>query len=226
MMAATGRGARCWATLWGALVLVTLAPELASAAEQTAAPRADERSEARAHYDKGTTAYALGHFAEAAAEFERAFTLKADPAILYNAAQAYRLAGDRSRALELYKNYLRVYGRRAEHSPDVEWHIAELEKLGPAAPAPAVERASLTATPAPAVAVTTQPLSPPPAAQASLVAQPPPASEGERPIYKRWWFWAGAGAVVVGAVVAGVVLATRKPTDCGPGVDYCANTGL
>ena len=31
--------------------------------------------------------------------------------MLYNAAQAHRLAGDRQRALELYRNYLRVYGR-------------------------------------------------------------------------------------------------------------------
>ena len=68
----------------------------------------DQRGEARAHYEKGTAAYALGRFADAAAEFEQAFTLKPDPALLYNAAQAYRLAGDRDRALQLYKSYLRV----------------------------------------------------------------------------------------------------------------------
>ena len=193
--------------------------------------RADDRADARVHYDKATGAYALGRYGDAAAEFEQAFTLKPDPALLYNAAQAYRLAGNRDRALQLYKSYLRVYGRRAEHAPDVEWHIAELEKVGPGTPAPSpVERASLTApapgVPAPATAVTAQQLAAP-APAASLVTQaPPPPESGSPPIYQRWWFWTGAGAVVVGAVVVGVVLATRKSPDCGAGVDYCANTGL
>jgi tetratricopeptide (TPR) repeat protein len=215
MVAATGRGALRVATTVLAAVLA-----VASAA------RADDKADARAHYDKATTAYALGHFADAAAEFEQAFTLKADPAILYNAAQAYRLAGNRERALQIYKNYLRVYGRRAEHASDVEWHIAELEKQPASAPpAPSVESASLTAPP-PVPAVTGQAPAPRPA-PASLVSQPaPPATEARRPIYERWWFWAGAGAAVVGAVVTGVVLANRKASDCGPGVDYCANTGL
>ncbi|HVU52541.1 MAG TPA: hypothetical protein VHL80_17800 [Polyangia bacterium] len=184
--------------------------------------RGDDKAEARAHYDKATTAYALGRYADAAGEFEQAFALKADPALLYNAAQAYRLAGRRERALELYRNYLRVFGRRAEHASDVEWHIAELEKSWAAAP-PTVEGADPTAPPAPPAAA--RPLAPPP--PAALVSMPAPApAEAPRPIYERWWFWAGAGAVVVGAVVVGVVLANRKATDCGPGVDYCANTGL
>ena len=194
---------------------------------------ADDRTDARVHYDKATAAYALGRYADAAAEFEQAFTLKPDPAILYNAAQAYRLAGNKDRALQLYRSYLRVYGRRAEHAPDVERHIGELEKLGPAPPPTApIERASLIAAapaaPAPATAVTAQQLvASPPAPAASLVSQPaPPASDVDRPITQRWWFWAGAGAVIVGAVVVGVVLATRKSPDCGGGVDYCANTGL
>jgi tetratricopeptide (TPR) repeat protein len=212
MMVATGRGAL------GVAIFLVAALSVASPA------RADDKSEARAHYDKATTAYALGHYADAAVEFEQAFALKADPALLYNAAQAYRLAGRRDRALELYRNYLRVFGKRAEHAADVEWHISELEKLGTTTPPP-VERASLTvAPPPPATSVTAQSLVPAPP---SLVSTPaPPPAEASHPIYERWWFWAGAGAIVVSAVVVGVVLANRKSTDCGAGVDYCANTGL
>ena len=209
------------AVLTAAIVTMACGPALA-----------DDRTDARAHYDRATTAYALGRYGDAAAEFEQAFTLKPDPAILYNAAQAYRLAGNKERALQLYRNYLRVYGRRAEHAPDVEWHIGELEKVEPAQRSAApIERASLTAVapaaPPPASVVTAQQLTPaPPAPAASLVSPPaPPAGDVDRPIYQRWWFWAGAGAVVVGAVV-GVVLATRKSPDCGGGIDYCANTGL
>jgi tetratricopeptide (TPR) repeat protein len=222
MAAARTRRAGVWAAVMAAVVLTGL----------SAPARADDRTEARAHYDKATTAYALGHFADAAAEFEQAFTLKSDPALLYNAAQAYRLAGNRERALQLYRNYIRVYGRRAEHAPDVEWHITELEKALPARPAGTVEPASVTtaAPPAPAApaapSVTAAQLAAPPPA-ASLVEQPAaPGAATPRPIYERWWFWTGVGAVVVTAAVVGVVLATRRSADCGVGVDYCANTGL
>src|SRR5579872_5935730 len=204
MTAATGRGARGWACFLTAVV---------GAAAVAAPARADDHADARAHYDKGTAAYALGHYADAAVEFEQAFTLKPDPAILYNAAQAYRLGGRRDRALELYRSFLRVYGRRAEHAPDVEWHISELEKLPPET-AP-VERRNLSAH---------EPLPAGTAAAPSLVA--PPALAAERPLYRRWWFWASAGALVVAAAVVGVALAARRSPDCGPGVDYCANTGL
>jgi tetratricopeptide (TPR) repeat protein len=206
---------------------------------------ADEkaRAEARAHYEKATGAYALGRYADAAAEFEAAFVLKPDPAILYNAAQAYRLAGKKERALELYRSYRRVYGRRAEHAGDVDKHIAELEKAiesdRHASSAESTDLATFdgsnapAATPMPAPQLTTPPpAAAPPAAgtaapSASLVAQPAPAARDDgAPIYKRWWFWAGAGAIVAGAIVTGVLLSGGGSTDCGAGVDYCANTGL
>jgi tetratricopeptide (TPR) repeat protein len=220
MVASVGRGALGVAILWAAVVVASPPARAEKASPQSA--------DARAHYEKATTAYALGRYAEAAGEFEQAFALKPDPALLYNAAQAYRLAGRRDRALELYRNYLRVFGRRAEHASDVEWHIAELEKLGTAAPPPPPVENATAAPPAP-LAATAQGLVAPPAlvAAPALVAPPaPPAAAASRPVYERWWFWAGAGAIIVGAVVVGVVLANRKTTDCGPGVDYCANTGL
>jgi hypothetical protein len=205
--------------------------------------RADDkaRAEAREHYEKARGAYALGRYADAAAEFEAAFVLKPDPAILYNAAQAYRLAGKKERALELYRSYRRVYGRRAEHANDVDKHIAELEKAiesdRHASSAESTDLATFeggtapAAVPMPAPQATTVPAAPPPAAtqpsaSAALVAQPARQGEDQAPIYKRWWFWAGAGAIVAGAVVAGVLLSGGGATDCGPGVDFCANTGL
>jgi tetratricopeptide (TPR) repeat protein len=51
---------------------------------------ADSSEEARQHYQRGTAHYALGEYADAAAEYQEAFRLKQDPALLYNAAQAYR----------------------------------------------------------------------------------------------------------------------------------------
>jgi tetratricopeptide (TPR) repeat protein len=229
---------RTGAAFRGASVATLAALLLATAGDV----RADDRADARAHYEKARAAYALGRYVDAAAEFEQAFTLKPDPAILYNAAQAYRLGGKKARALELYRNYRRVYGRQAEHPAEVDKHIAELEKslesdrraATTERPAPAnLDASAATAMPAPILterpaAPMPVPAAPPPAAPTtatvSLVSQPAPAAE-DAPVYRRWWFWAGAG-VVAAAVVVGVALATRKSADCGTGLDYCANTGL
>ena len=63
---------------------------------------------------------------EAADLFEKAFELKQDPAILYNAAQAHRLAGDKKKALVLYQNFLRLFGEQ-ENRAEVEKRIVELK---------------------------------------------------------------------------------------------------
>ena len=195
----------------------------------TAAARAGRptRGRARAHYDKATAAYALGRYGDAATEFERAFTLKPDPAILYNAAQATRLAGKKERALELYRSYLRVYGRRAEHAPDVDWHIGELEKVIESDPSGGARRRAARVSrrrrPRP---VTTRRASRSRRRRASsLVAEGHPWRATSVPVYQRWWFWTGAGAIVAGAIV-GIALASRRSPDCGAGVTTCANTGL
>jgi hypothetical protein len=44
-----------------------------------------------------------------------------------------------------------------------------------------------------------------------VTATAPPPSGEETPIYGKWWFWAAAGAVVVGAAV-GIALATSSTT--------------
>ena len=62
---------------------------------------------AKEHYRLGTAAYNLGKYAEAAQEYELSYRATLDPALLFNVAQAYRLAGDRKKALTAYKSYLR-----------------------------------------------------------------------------------------------------------------------
>jgi tetratricopeptide (TPR) repeat protein len=89
--------------------------------------RAADTDDARAHYEKGLAAFALEHFSEAAEEYEKAFQLKPDPALLYNAAQAHRLAGNNDRAVRLYRNYLRIFGKKAANRDEVTRHIHELE---------------------------------------------------------------------------------------------------
>ncbi len=85
---------------WGAgivaLLLVTAAPARGD----------DELSQARTHYRNATRAYELGSYDEAIREYSEAYRLKDDPAILYNMAQAHRLADHHTEALRLYRMYL------------------------------------------------------------------------------------------------------------------------
>ena len=120
-----------------------------------------EQSEARAYFDKATAAFALGKYPAAAENFEKAFELKPDPALLYNAAQAHRLAGNKERALTLYQNYLRLYAKAVRRT-EVEARVEDLKK--------AIERDRQLATSPP---TTTMPSSLPPAPPASEPASPP-----------------------------------------------------
>jgi tetratricopeptide (TPR) repeat protein len=183
--------------------------------------------EARAHFDKATAAFALGRYPEAADSFEKAFEIRPDSALLYNAAQAHRLAGNRQRALILYQNYLRLYAK-APMRVEAEARIDELKK--------AIERDRVTATtpapPSPAGASSRPSTPEPEAASASRAASavdlrppspspPPPTlvtrapSVPPEPLTRKPLFWAAvAGGVAVATVVV-LVLASggdRNPS--------------
>jgi hypothetical protein len=201
---------------------------------------ADDASEAKTHYQKATAHYAVGEYKEAAQEYEAAYKAKQDPALLYNAAQSHRLAGENQKALLLYKNIVKLYptSKYAAESRDridkLEQAIAAtnsppnepaLVGVGTTAPAAPVPPAPSGAPPPPATApvqplapaapaVTAVPAAPPPAgtsAPAATVASTAPVPGGEAPIYEKWWFWTIVGAVVVGGVVA-VALASGSTT--------------
>ncbi len=169
----------------------------------------DDVASAREHYQRGKRAYDTGHFDEAAHEYELAYRVKDDPALLYNLGQAHRLANHPSEALVAYKAYL----RNVPNSPyraEVEQRLAELKEII-AAKAQRDEqekqRQQLQSQPQPqaAPAVASEPT-------AVLVATPPPPKA-----LKRGWVWgvvAGGAVVIAGAVVLGVVLGstTKAPS--------------
>jgi hypothetical protein len=182
-----------------------------------------DRSEARKAYDAATAAFGLGHYAEAAEKYETAFSIHPDPALLYNCAQAYRLAGNRARALELYRNYLRLYPDRS-NAEEARSQVAALgkaleeERHAAVAPPPVVSAPTPGPLP-PSVAPGPVTLSPAPVTMAS--APPPvsqtvaatvtstPSSEPPPAAGSRTWLWIAVGAaVVVGGTVA-ILLATR-----------------
>ena len=203
---------------------------MATAAGRTGAA---ESGDVKAVEQKATTAFALGRFAEAGATFEKAYELKPDAALLYNAAQSYRLAGNKERALSLYENYQRVYGKR-EKREEVEKRIAELKQAiehdkavstsPPTGTEPVGATKAVSAPPPPPADKSTPevpvvlPAARDPEASSShpvLVSQPEQA-DADGSVMKKPWFWAIVGGGVAAAVVVGVVLASGGSKDPSP----------
>lgn len=175
----------------------------------------------RALYKRATALFALRKFSEAAALYERAFELHNEPPILYNAAQAYRLAGNKQRALDLYQSLLQIYGNGFPNVAEVNMHIKHLKRAIEAdRQASTQQNNPVMADPTkpPFVYVGPQPPQPPPPGPPSVVVVAPIPVE-KRPLTKRPWFWGvvgGGAAVVVGAVILGVVLGTAKTVPPNP----------
>jgi tetratricopeptide (TPR) repeat protein len=182
-----------------------------------AAPADDDpAAQARAHYQKATAHFAVGEFSAAAAEYEEAFKLHQDEALLFNAAQSRRLAGENEKALVLYRNFLHFYPK-SPNIAQVKEQIAKLQEAIASAhsaktspPVGTVEpnASSPLTAPSPGRTTETQPNPPP------ETAAPPPAAAATAPppehhapaILHKWWFWTAVGAVVVAAVVIPVAV--------------------
>lgn len=179
---------------------------------------ADDAAEARQHYQKAQGHFAVGEFADAAAEFEAAYKVKNDPALLFNAAQSRRLAGDNEKALILYKNYLQFHPR-ARNIDEVNDQIQKLEEAIAAA-----EKAK-TAPPIGTVEPSPPPKDEPAPPAPKAIAEPQPKAEHKTPIYKQWWLWTAVGVVVAAAVVIPVAVVATQPApwanvgDLGPGAN-------
>jgi tetratricopeptide (TPR) repeat protein len=175
---------------------------------------ADDSADAKTHYQKATAHYAVGEYHDAAMEYEAAYKAKQDPALLYNAAQSHRLAGDNPKALLLYRNIVKLYPT-SKYAGESKDRIVKLEQAIATTTSPPNQPATVE-TPGATPVQPVQPILPPVATAASAPAAPVPAapppsaaiatttapdSGGDTPIYKKWWFWGGAGVVVVAAIV-------------------------
>jgi len=161
---------------------------------------------------------AAGNYAEGVRLLAELWVATKDANFIYNQARCYEQNGQNDRAVTRFREYL----RKATDLPAVEVEAVNRridELQGRTAPAPKViVPYSPTAAAAPAQAP-----SPDPGADrsAELVSSPQPAPVSDSPVYARWWFWTGVGAVVVGGVVTAVLLAShpgQKSPACDQGV--------
>jgi tetratricopeptide (TPR) repeat protein len=171
----------------------------------TGAAWAGDVSKAKEHFKAGLAAFTLGDYVKAAAEYEAAYSEEPDPALLYNAAQAQRLAGNKPRALFLYQNYLRYFPTQSNRA-EVQRHIANLQsaiesdqkaKTTPPTDSKPIEGAK-PAEPAP------PPVEKPVEAKpAEVPSEAMPAATTEAPPKKRTpkWVWGVVGGVVAAAAI-------------------------
>jgi tetratricopeptide (TPR) repeat protein len=191
------------------LALAAWFPVRAGLAAEGGSARAD--GDAEQALEQATGAFALGQFSEAAEAYERAFRLHPEAALLYNAAQSHRLAGEKARALELYRNYVRVY-RRGANRTEASRHIELLEKQLDDERARAAAMPAPIAPPAAANTPERPPLnlaaaSPQPAPKTlppAFLQTRPEATDVQRPLLGRPWFWVAVGGVALAA--AGVIV--------------------
>jgi tetratricopeptide (TPR) repeat protein len=159
---------------------------------------------ARRHHERGTTFYNLGQFEDAISEFRKGYEQKGDPVFLLNIGEAYRQLGAHEKALFFYRRYLSAMPS-APNRAEIDGKVAALQQL-----VDAQDRARSPAPPPPLPprAGEGPPLSPP-AAELELTAHPPPPPG---PFWQRWWFWAGAGAVVAGGIAVGLLVSSARQT--------------
>ena len=177
--------------LLGALLLV--APRSAHA-QMTQA----QKDEVKQHYQRATRAYDLQKYLEAIDEYQKAYEISGDPPMLYNIAQAYRLADQPADAARYYRRFLQRMPN-ARNREDVERKIADQEKIAeqrkksepvtpPQQPPPTTKPPPIVEVkPPPPPTTPTPPLTPPP---------PPPETSHARSVVG--WSLLAAGVIADG----------------------------
>jgi hypothetical protein len=219
--------------LGAVLALAALGGPMASAVRaESAADVTANVERARRHFLAGKQAFEAKNYAAAFHEFETGYAIEPRAGFLLNMGHALRRLGDQRRALDLYTRFLATDPPQAERRVAAKL-VADLQREQPAdaqAASPATKSASVSAAPA-ATAAPSLTLAPEPAAGSasatlSLVDVAPPGEAAPRgadgsgagPIYRRWWFWAGAGGLAAGvatAILMGTLGAGSSARDSG-----------
>jgi tetratricopeptide (TPR) repeat protein len=163
----------------------------ASSGQAAAQLSPEQKLEMRKHYEKATRAYDIEKYGEAVDEYQKAYEIGGDPAMLYNIAQAYRLNDQLPDALHFYRRYLQR-SPNARNREDVERKIADLEQSIEARQKEAkLHPPTVTATPVPAEGYLPSP---------NLVQLPPRQSGNPRRVVGIVLVSVGAAALVTAGI--------------------------
>lgn len=164
----------------GRLLAAALIAAMLVLGGRPALAQSSEGEQAREHYKKGLAAYNLGQYSEAAAEFETAYRLFLDPALLFNIAQAHRMNGELEKALNGYRSFLRTAPAGTQNRAQAEKWRQELErevaKAKAAAPAGATATTVPLSQPTTTTPTTTTPTATTPTTETAATAPPTAAS--------------------------------------------------
>jgi tetratricopeptide (TPR) repeat protein len=151
----------------------------------------DAQDDSRALYEEGSRAYKAGDYPRAIEKFLAAYDLSHAPAILFNIAQAYRLAGRCDRALEYYRRSLDEEPAAANRD-EVEERIAEMQACADEA-----ARQERDEKPAPEMAAA----SAPPPSTVELATEEPEPPAARRSLLPLLTVGVGATAAVAGGII-------------------------
>jgi tetratricopeptide (TPR) repeat protein len=166
-----------------------------------AEPSVEER--ARSAAEAGKVAFDAGDFPAAITWYREALRLKPVPTLLFNLGQSYRRARDFTSALTSFRAYL-LTGPSAAQVATTEALIRATEGAA-ALEAEATQQGGAGST-------RLRPLNgPPEAGQRDFFGNGKTRAEAKNvSVLERWWFWAGVGVLVAGAVTATIVVASPR----------------
>lgn len=181
-------------------LLFTLTPVAAAPATDASARATEAR--AKALFAKAEAAYQVGRFEEALENFTAVYELAPHPEILFNLGQCHRHLGNPERAAFFYRGYLRTSETAPRQGELATKLLSEMEQKAAEAALARKRSPSIALVPGPGL----QPES------ASPLITPEVTTDPDSPsLLTRWWFWAGAAAVVTAGVATYVVASADQP---------------
>lgn len=121
----------------GLLVALVVIAGPAAAQEPARAGSDEPRAEAERTFEEGNRNFHGGNYREAIPLFQRAYDLSGEPALVFNIAQAHRLAGDCQQAIAAYRRFLSLAGDPSLREA-AQGHIVRLGATCPVTPPPVI----------------------------------------------------------------------------------------
>jgi tetratricopeptide (TPR) repeat protein len=207
-----------------ALAVALLFFALAATGSATAAPPDDgclRDPECREHYDKAYSLYEKGRYEAALPEFQAAYQLRQMPWLLINIGRTLHRLGRLEEAITYYQRYQRAAPNGdPETARKVQEYITQakvlLEVKTTSSSGPGGTPALPPDPTGPGQNDLTKP-TPSTVAAATPATQPGPSTPtGEKPFYKKWWFWTAVGGGAAVILITGIAVGASRAGPADP----------